>query len=259
MSSLCVFLNTAVENSGLLTWIGDTGLTPFRYLFNGKTIRIEHRDSDKAIVIDHVASFHERGSLNYKSMHSVNNFKMLESSSMSWIKTALSVVFLIPGLFLAVFKGLAYLHADVREKHRLVQEHLTTINREIGSVAKPITSRNELYEALSNARLSDRKNRPTDALIIHGDGKLTINEDPGILHFNPMKLILEGARIVHEPNSSMESRLDEAIARTGKWIGSVVVRVNSINEALQTTAPRRSWLSCKRYHMIFNLAIPITG
>ena len=55
MGDLCIFLNSRVENSGALAWIGDKGLAPFRYLFNGKTIRVQPRESDQEIEIHHVA------------------------------------------------------------------------------------------------------------------------------------------------------------------------------------------------------------
>src|SRR5215207_2779167 len=102
MNDLCIVLNTRVENSGALAWIGDKGLAPFRYLFNGKTIRVQPRASDQEIEIHHVASFHKRGDLNYS-----NSNWHLRSSSTGMIKTALSIVFLIPGFILgAAFKGL---------------------------------------------------------------------------------------------------------------------------------------------------------
>lgn len=264
MSSLCVFLNTRVESSGALAWIGDKGLAPFRYLFNGKTIRIQPRKSDKEIEIHHVASFHKRGTF------SRTNYD-LKSSSTGMIKAALSVVFLIPGFIIgAAFKGLAYSFSDVRKKHRLTKEHLTPINRQIGTVSEPIKTRKELEDALKAERASDPKNCPTNALIIHGNGTLTINEEPGILQFNPMKLILEGAKIVHQ--SSNGARLDDLMHITDKWQTSSAFReatssnpnnsratshsVNSVEDALRVTAPRRGWISCKRYHMIFNLARP---
>jgi hypothetical protein len=265
MNDLCIFLNSRVENSGALAWIGDKGLAPFRYLFNGKTIRIQPRKSDQEIEIHHVTSFHKK---DYWNSSRTNG--SLKSSSTGMIKAALSIVLLIPGLVLgAAFKGLACLSSSVRENHLLTKEHLTPVNREIGSASNPIKTRNELRQALEAERNADPKNRPTNALIIHGNGSLTINEDPGILQFNPMKLVLEGAKIVHEPSST--GRLDDAMRRTGKWqvrairiVTSSSVNdaaegahnVNSIDEALQAFAPRRSWTSCKRYHMIFNLARP---
>lgn len=185
------------------------------------------------------------------------------------IKAAHAVVFLIPGLILgAAFKGLAYLFSEVRGKHSLAKEHFTPVNREIGSVSSPITTREELLNALEEEHQSNPKNRPTTALIIHGNGNLTINEDPGILRFNPMKLVLEGARIVNEP---FVEGLNDVMYRTCKWEVSMIrveiasnpgnsgansQSVNSVDDALRVTAPRRSWTSCKRYHMIFNLTRP---
>lgn len=255
MTSLCIFLNTHIENSGTLAWLSGKGLAPFRYLFNGKTIRVQQSDSNKIIGIHHVASFHTEGSWN----HSATAWS-LKSSSKGMSKTALAIVFLIPGLILgAAFKGLAYLHSDVREKHNLAKEHLTPINREIGSFDEPIKTFKELERMLKSEYESDTKNRPTSALIIHADGDLKINEDPGFLQFNPMKLILEGADIIHAP--SYLGRLDDAIRATYKWNVSVVRRVGSadfnagqvksIAEALQDTAARRKWNSCKRYHKLY--------
>lgn len=267
--NVCIFFNTRIENSGALTWIGDKGLAPFRYLFNGRTIRIETRDSDQEIEIHHVASFHKSGDWNT----SESNYG-LKSSSTNMIKTVLSIVFLVPGLLLSTFKAAAYLYADVREKHHFAIEHFTPINREIGSVANPIKSSKELLDELRKEKSSDAKHRPTNALIIHGDGNLKINDDPGILAINPMKLILEGARIVHEPTASMSGRLDDQMRYTRKWQVSSFREVSSsktdttfvkaqenksIEEALQATAPRRSWFSCKRYHMIYNVDIPSSG
>lgn len=265
MNDLCIFLNTRVENSGALAWIGDKSLAPFRYLFHGKTIRVQPRTLDKEIEIHHVASFDKRGEGNYSS----TNWN-LKSSSTGMIKTALSIVFLIPGFILgAAFKGLAYLFSDVRGNHALTKEHFTPVNRVIGSTFNPITTYEELRKELAAERKFNPKNQPTNALIIHGDGNLTINEDPGILQFNPMKLVLVGAQIVHRPSAS--GRLDDAMSRTGKWQVSAVrvatstnpdtsftksQSVNSIDDALKASAPRRNWTSSKRYHMIFNLARP---
>jgi hypothetical protein len=262
MSNLCVFFNTKVEDSGIFAGIGDLGLAPFRYLFNGKTIRVELHD-DKQIEIHHVASFHKLGSDNGSY-----TTRGLRSSSTGMIKTICAVVLLIPGFFLALSKVFAYVFSDVREKHSLVKEHLTPINRHIGNVFNPIQNIAELEEQLSREFNSDLKHRPTNALIIHGNGNLEINEDPGILRFNPMKLVLEGAAIVHRP--SLFGRLDNKMHATGGWEtkgvrkvtaltrpdASLVVthRVCSIEEALQTTAPWRD--SCKRYHMVFMLARP---
>lgn len=250
MSHLCIFLNTSIENSGTLAWIGDKGLAPFRYLFNGRTIRVQPCQSDQKTEIYSVSSFHKRG-----LKHRCRANKDLKSSSTGMIKTALAVVFLIPGFILGTaFKGLAHLFSDVKEKHRLTKEYLKPIDREIGSASKPIQSLSHLGQALRLERQSDPQNHPTHALIIHGDGLLTINEDPGILIFNPMKLILEGVKI--SPKTQLIGNLNFAdkISKTGNW--KVSKPLASIDDALRTIAPWRSWFSYRRYHMIFTVSRP---
>lgn len=249
MNNLSTFLNVRIENSGALAWIGDKGLAPFRYLFNGRTVRIRTGKSDQVVKIHHVASFHKNGWWNFSRTNM--NF---HSSRTSMIKTALAVVLLIPGLILgAAIKGVAYLFSDVRKKHHLAKEHLTPINREIGSASNPIKTRDELAQALEVDRKSDPKNRQTNALIIYGDGALTINENTGILVSNPKKLILVGAKIVCEQSDA--ARLCDVISETGKWLTNAV-HIATVDDALRTIAPKRSWSSSKRYHMIFNVARP---
>jgi|HubBroStandDraft_4_1064222.scaffolds.fasta_scaffold165180_1 hypothetical protein len=267
MKDLAVFLNTRVEDSGALAWIGDKGLAPVRYLCNGKTILVEFRgsdDSDNKIEIHHVTSFHKQGAQNRaKTYHD------LQSSSTGMIKTVLSVVFLIPGLMVgAVFKGLAYLSSDVREKHSLAKEHLTPINREIGTRSQPMRNEQELKEALSAAYESDLKHRPTDALIIHGNGTFAIHDHPevlkNILKFNSRKLILENTSLKNHPellvgalrirstliSSSISSQwnrrsgeaIEEMLHDSSRWnLGSA----KSIEEAVHNTP------SDQHYHLVF--------
>jgi hypothetical protein len=40
-------------------------------------------------------------------------------------KTAASIVLLIPGLLIALFKLAAYFSSDVKDKHALIKKHLT--------------------------------------------------------------------------------------------------------------------------------------
>jgi len=56
MNSFEVFFNTSVRHhQGVAAWIGDWGLIPLRYLFNGRDVAIISPDE-----VHHVASFHER-------------------------------------------------------------------------------------------------------------------------------------------------------------------------------------------------------
>jgi hypothetical protein len=99
------------------------------------------------------------------------------------IKTICAVVLLIPGFVVAVSKVFAYVFSDVREKHSLAKEHLTPIDRHIGKVFSPSQNIKDLEDELSREFTSDLKHRPTNALIIHGNGNLEINEDPGMSSF----------------------------------------------------------------------------
>lgn len=163
------------------------------------------------------------------------------------------------------YQLLSYVFINVRLRHELVKKHFTPINREIGSTACPIETLKGLQQALA-AEKNKHPRQPTNALIIHGNGNLKINEDPGILALNPMKLILKGAQIVHE--SSIAGRLDDAMRVSNKWkipSSRLVVSgkgdsacleehtVSTIEEALKITAPYRDNTSGKRYHMIFSV------
>lgn len=241
MNNLSIFFNTRVENSGAIAWIGDKGLIPFRYLFNGKTISIQIQDSDqKTIEIYHMPSFQKRS----------------EGLSLAgMIKTALSIVLLIPGLLAGgLFKGLAYLFSDVREKHILARKYFTPVDRrEIGSVLNPIRTREDLENAIDFEQ-AKADYHLTNTLIIHGDGNITINKDLGIVgYFNPMKLILEGVSIGKEPSEDRFQLSLRDELENKKWMEG---QAKTIDDALQATAPRRSWISCKRYHLLFNFARP---
>lgn len=245
MINFSVFFNTQIENPlyySTLSQIGDRGLAPFRYLFKGKRIYIEYSNMH-LLAIHHVASYHK-----YPDHRSKTTAAMV-SSQESMIKTALSVIFLLPGLILgATFKSLAYLSPAVRENHRLAKKYLTPIDRRIGSIDNPIKTSQELREALSNENILNRMHSPTKALIIYGDGNLTINEDPGICIFNPKKVILIGAKLVHE--GSATGRLFEKLKSKNKWFFKVC---RSEEDALKCKADRKKFLSSKRYRILFTV------
>ena len=265
MRDVCIFFNTRVENAGTLSQIGDLGLAPMRYLCGGKTIHLE--TAGQTVTIHSVASFHHRGDWNTSK-----KLYQLKSSSTHMIKAVLSVITVVPGLLLAVVKLIDYMVAETRKNHRLVKEHLTPMNREIGTFDQPITTYEALSEALAKAWDDDAMHRPTNALIIHADGNVELNIDPGILRFNPMKLILEGAKIVHK--SCPVERLDDELVRARKWEfanggwriatrenpdvpGTTMMETNTIEQALEAPLRRRGWLTCKCFHRVF--VIPRSG
>jgi hypothetical protein len=253
LKDVSIFFNAKIDNSGILSEIGDLGLAPLRYLCGGKTMRVITQE--QVVTIHSIASFHKDGEHHYSE-----TTYALTSSPTHMLKALGSVLLIVPGLFLALVKLVDYaVDAEVRKNHRLVREHLIPINREIGTFLLPIKTEDELKEALTREG-KNYLNRPTNALIIHGDGNLQINDEPGILQFNPMRLVLEGALIISQ--SSYKSRLDEDLLSTRKWesthgwkmftqVGTILTKVNTIVEALEAPLRRRGWLTWKCFHRVF--------
>jgi hypothetical protein len=126
MSDLKVFLKTKVEDSGILSYIGNKGLAPVRYLFKGQTYQIKKDE------IERILSFKK-----YEIKPYFTRFNFVTSEK-TMLKTVAAVVLLIPGLLLSLFKLAAYIFSDVREKHQLVKKSITPINVHIGTVREPI-------------------------------------------------------------------------------------------------------------------------
>lgn len=215
MSDLSIFLNTEIKNSGLLSSIGNKGLAPVRYFFGGKTFQINpifqtnpHPNLDGGLYC--VSSFTGYSGENKEFCGD------LVSSEKRWYKTALAVIALIPGLLISLLKLADYLlDEDVRKNHKLVKEFLVPIDRELGTFEKPIETESQL-EAEQDAQT--RKNRPTNAVIVHGDGHLTIKQSSGILNFKPQRIILEGAHIQFPACVHCNlTNLGVAMSRTGNW------------------------------------------
>jgi hypothetical protein len=101
-----IFLNTKIEDSGLLSAMGNIGLAPVRYLFKGRTIQ----------------------EVTEQKLVTTWPFKA-DNCCVEMLKTVASVVLLIPGLLLSLFKVAAYLYSDVKDKHALVKKHMTQINQ----------------------------------------------------------------------------------------------------------------------------------
>jgi hypothetical protein len=279
MNNFEVFFNTRLMNyQGITAWIGDWGLTPVRYLFNGRDVAILSPDE-----MHHVASFHAKG----KENRSSTSYFMMWSEAKSMQKTLLAIVCLIPGLVLSIFKLISYLFTEIREKHQIILDHFSPLkegaaeklvkhdfrtNREIGTKDEPITSTEQLAKELAHSRHLPSGDL-VDALIIHGDGKLKIVTDPGILAINPLKLILEGAELLHPVSD--ERRLDDLMAESEEWEISRwrtvtkethdcpndgVKRVSTVQEALAAVAPRKrgAVCACERYRQVFVAPRPLT-
>lgn len=117
MNDLRVFFNTEIftvkpnpssplmitEKPGCLEQIGNFGLTPCRYLFNGKKISIYHQEKPDVVGRD---SFEEK----------------------SMLKTIAAILLLIPGLFFAIAKAFAYFSPETRKNHA---EAVSFLDREL--------------------------------------------------------------------------------------------------------------------------------
>lgn len=91
-----IFLNTKVKDATFIESIGNFFLTPSRYLFDGRTIKIEDENS---------FDFQDYPSFHYEKMH--------------WFKAILSTIALpVSEVLGATFKGLSYLSPEVRRRHR---------------------------------------------------------------------------------------------------------------------------------------------
>ncbi len=111
--------------------------------------------------------------------------------------------------------GRAYTHFNPAKKAELV-------NCSVGSSSAPIKTMDQLRAAFAvemqrvstSDSLSAAPNYPaeTATLVIFGD-HLEITQDPGILVLNPRKLILVGARIVHD--GSLGAALDTIMITRG--------------------------------------------
>jgi hypothetical protein len=187
------FFTTEVQDTGRLARIGNFGLAPVRNLLGGNTVILEKTE------VHHVASFHNKG----KGYKSKTNDK-LHSSNTGLGKTILSIVLIVPGLFLALVKIPSYLFGDVREAHDLTIKHFTPIDIVIGKEEDTIDSLSELKQKLEN-KWNNPLHQPAGTLTIYGDN-LKITEAAKILRFNPqksdlnstpMKVILIGAEIVY--------------------------------------------------------------
>ena len=100
-----------------------------------------------------------------------------------------------------------------------------------------------------------------NALIIYGSGDVRLNDDPGIGRLNPKKLILVGARIVHDPCAG--KRLDDTLAGREEWLSSSVRNapgytfikqetVSSVEEAMAHQPPSRGLFKGK-YHLVYQV------
>jgi hypothetical protein len=249
MNHLEVFLRTSIENSQGSLGIGNFLLTPVRYLFRGKKLSwIEPNQ------IHHVKAFaNNHGMIKFRS----KTHQPLRASDKTFLKTVAAIIFLIPCFFAGtIFKAIAYLSSETRDRHRLVKKHFTPINVKVGSPTERIANETELQNRLS-LLLQDPIHPRINVLTIYGNGNLKINHECGILRLNPQKVILVGAEIVNHGSSGRT--LDDALSSRKKWLKDFKQRpaiqqiiVDSEEQALAFPCPKIEG-SGKSYHCVFKV------
>lgn len=259
MNPICLFLNTKIENTGDLAYLGNLGLAPVRYLLGGKTVRTSY---DGALHICHVASFHEKGELNTckewsprpknpmaKEPWGRPEMRPFTSSSTSLTKTILSILFLVPGLFLSLAKLASYAYEENRKIHQEVQRHFTPVVRTIGTPQKPISSEEEFKKAIQEERTRSKPyHQPTEAIIVYGSNQLTIQKAEDLLFFNPMKIGIFGVPIDRTPFVDIISTLKWTYINEQSPLCDVF---SAVQEIKNTYLPLRWSGFCKQWHRLY--------
>lgn len=262
MNDVNLFINTRVKDSGILAGIGDFALSPVRYFFHGRTVKVVNKENHQHV--HHVASYKGKGG--WFAHHSKTN-NDLKASSRGFFKALAMIVLFAPGLILGtIAKSFAYLSNDMRANHSLAKRHFTPVDKTVGSEDNRLDE-NGIKEELTKLK-NDPLHQKVNNLVIYGNGNVTFNTDPGFVSLNPKKVVMVGARIIHAPCAF--NRLDDTLARKKEWLDGSVrnissgmvannstfvtqLKVSSVKDALDHVTPRRSFLSSKRYHAVYQV------
>lgn len=243
-----------------LVSIGDFCLKPVRQLFKGEKLCMNKGNSSNEISLDLI---------------------LKEPANRTFIGKVLTIAFLAPGIILGtVFKSLGYLCSTIREKHRIAALHnITKDSITVGSNEKRLNV-NEISKKLSQLALENDYYQRAKAVIIYAEKGTEIVDDPGILQWNPDKIILVGARVIHESGIDLrgpldrqlgegwetkpmiqskvkiqhipnESGLREAVDFQGGDSYAIQYTANSVKSALEDVPPVYSWTSFSRYKRIY--------
>lgn len=182
--------------------------------------------------------------------------KVLFGKDKTFIKTALAIALLIPGIvFGTLIKGLTYLHKSMRENHRLILLSKTPIERiDIGSKDEGVNL-DQLQAQVKQIISENRYHRSVKAVVIYATPLLSkLNSDYGILDLSPEKIILVGGvRIttypsIHDFDKKFIEKggweMREAREGSSCWDTLIVQQtVKSVEEALADNPPRKSRFS----------------
>jgi hypothetical protein len=256
MNSLKMFFNTRIEATAYepktkdpissssylpvaslantLRGIGDTALAPVRYLFNGQIVCIEKK-MDDSYGIGHIPSYDKEG----KSVACRKLVSRLQPGEKSCWKTAVAIIFLIPGIFIALLTKLpTYLCAETKKYNLLAQQHFTPTNIILGQ-QKPFTSCTAIWQAILDSNLL---NQPVEALIIHGTSfkieeqhekdRLFESLPSNIADLNPKKVIfIDMDFLICHSLFSETSQIQKYLKLRSKW--DLCVTARSLDEALK--------------------------
>lgn len=254
MTSAGIFFNNrAVADSfrfsDVPVALGDWFLTPVRCLYNGNKVTISHKND--AITIEHEKEYSD-----WDNTRPKRNF----------LRVILSIILIVPGVIVgSIFKGIGYLSQSIQHRHTAIRRHYSPGNI-VGDESDPPDLKT-IEDILKNDfKHIERNNKSCNALVVNAKKGTRINVDPGILSENPQKIILVGARIVHEP--TREPLLDDTLYKDPSWeSGSRIFYpchyidpnevtyvkqfpVSSIEEAMQDEPPKRPD-SDERYKRVY--------
>jgi len=106
-----IFFLVKFQDCGALAWVGDKGLAPVRYLFNGVIFKRIPFETNLDLGCHVIASFSSNPASKTPACG-------LVPSSTGKIRTLFAVLLLIPGFVLSVFKLLAYVFSqEIRSAH----------------------------------------------------------------------------------------------------------------------------------------------
>lgn len=250
MSGLSVFFNHKMINkddsflfANVPVRVGDWFFTPLRCLSNGEEVTITNKDNVITLKVEK-EYYQKEGSW--------------DKPKRTYLRLALAVVFLLPGLILGtLFKGLGYLTSTIRKRHELILTHYIPIDRTVGGERQRLNLA-QIRLALDEQRKQNHLDQATNNLIIYAQEGTNINDDPGILDLNPRKIVLVGAKIVHEPSAF--GRMDDMMVSSSDWESGVRInhstyvsqhKVKSVDEALQDILPKKSFFSSERYKRVY--------
>jgi hypothetical protein len=234
MNSLNIFLAAKIEDHGFVAGVADFFLTPVRYLWNGKNVRIiVHQPTSENrgyTEMHHVKSFHKEG-----SAHTSKSNPALRSSSKNLLKTTLAIMTFCPGLILgSLLKAFsvtydnlkAYFSKPAPDYWGLLKLHFTPETRFIG---RDFPLDKDGIEEEVKIKKRETLNQKTENLIVHGKGDIVYNNSSSIFSLGAKKVILVDITMNEE-----DIHLDASSPTL-----AIHQQFNSVEDALNDTPKKR--------------------